>query len=30
MAGHLNQNANAPAADAAKTTNDVLGSTVKR
>ena len=30
MAGQLNQDANALAADAAKTINDVLGSTVKR
>ena len=30
MAGQLNQNANALAADAAKTIDDVLGSTVKR
>ena len=30
MAGQLNQDANALAADAAKTINDVLGSTAKR
>jgi hypothetical protein len=30
MAGQLNQDANALAADAAKTINDVLGSTMKR
>jgi hypothetical protein len=30
MAGQLNQNANALAADAAKTIDDVLGSTAKR
>ena len=30
MAGQLNPDANAVAADAAKTINDVLGNTVKR